>query len=310
MEITFSNSVDINLNSHPYDGSYNVYNIGYLNVETDSLPGVHYGFELYNKEDQSLILSSLSQDYSYNKTLENDVLRSYVTMKIDISSYDINNVYVKIFALDTEDSNIRTYAFSDVDNDGVLDPDDNCILSANADQLDTDGDGIGDVCDTDDDGDGVEDTEDNCPLTSNADQLDTDGDGIGDVCDTDDDGDGVEDIEDNCPLTANPDQADWNNNGVGDVCGDPKPLFTEKVTFVENIYPNPTDDKLTVSIRQGIKIKDIYFVDFSGKLLKPRSIIRNQDNLDINVSNLNEGIYILEIVSDKEVDKVKVVIER
>ena len=33
-------------------------------------------------------------------------------------------------------------------------------------------------------------------------------------------------------------------------------------------------------------------------------------SLDINVSNLNEGIYILEIVSDKEVDKVKIVIER
>ena len=76
------------------------------------------------------------------------------------------------------------------------------------------------------------------------------------------------------------------------------------------VYPNPTDDKLTVSIRQGVKIKDLNFVDFSGKILKPRSIIRNQDNIDINVSNLNEGIYILEIVSDKEVDKVKVVIER
>ena len=35
-----------------------------------------------------------------------------------------------------------------------------------------------------------------------------------------------------------------------------------------------------------------------------------QNKLDINVSNLNEGIYILEIVSDKEVDKVKVVIDR
>ena len=127
---------------------------------------------------------------------------------------------------------------------------------------------------------------------------------------TDYDGDGVINSEDNCPLTANPDQADWNNNGVGDVCGDPKPLSAEKVTFVENIYPNPTYDKLTVSIRQGIKIKDLYFVDFSGKLLKPQSVSRGGDNLEINVSNLNEGIYILEIVSDKEVDKVKVKIER
>ena len=79
---------------------------------------------------------------------------------------------------------------------------------------------------------------------------------------------------------------------------------------VENIYPNPTDDKLTVSIRQGIKIKDLYFVDFSGKTIKPKSVSRTQNNLDINVSNLNEGMYILEIVSDEEVDKVKIVIER
>ena len=89
----------------------------------------------------------------------------------------------------------------------------------------------------------------------------------------------------------------------------PKPLSAENITFVDNIYPNPTDDKLTVSIRQGVNIKDIYFVDLSGKLIKPRSIIRNQDKMDINVSNLDQGIYLLELVSDKEVDKVKVVMK-
>ena len=115
---------------------------------------------------------------------------------------------------------------------------------------------------------------------------------------------------DNCKEHSNPGQEDTDNDGVGDACGDPKPLSVENPTFVENIYPNPTDDKLTVSIRPGIKIKDLYFIDFNGKLLKPKSINRTQDNLDINVSNLIDGVYILEIVSDKEVDKVKVIIER
>ena len=198
----------------------------------------------------------------------------------------------------------------DTDNDGIGDDTDNCVDVPNINQLDTDGDGIGDVCDTDNDGDGVLDTEDNCPLTANVDQLDTDGDGTGDVCDTDDDGDGIEDSQDNCPLTANTDQADWDSDGIGDVCGDPPPLFTENVTFVENIYPNPTDDNLRVTLKPGSEYKDLYFVDLSGKLIKPRSVNRIQEGLEVNVSNLNEGVYILEIVTDKEINKVKVVIER
>ncbi len=57
-------------------------------------------------------------------------------------------------------------------------------------------------------------------------------------------------------------------------------------------------------------VKDLYFNDITGNQIKPRSFLVSNDMLNINVSNLVKGIYILEIVSDKEVDKVKVVIER
>lgn len=72
---------------------------------------------------------------------------------------------------------------NDDDNDGVLDANDNCTLTANPTQVDTDSNGAGDACDpVDRDSDGLWNINDNCPDTANADQLDTDGNGTGDAC--------------------------------------------------------------------------------------------------------------------------------
>ncbi len=66
-------------------------------------------------------------------------------------------------------SNLMFDPKEDEDHDGILNADDNCVLSSNHYQLDSDMDGFGDECD-------------NCPEDANFNQLDENQNDIGDVC--------------------------------------------------------------------------------------------------------------------------------
>ena len=118
----------------------------------------------------------------------------------------------------------------------------------------------------------------------------------------DTDGDGVTDDVDQCPSTPTGEIVDANGCSL--------PLFVENISFVKNVYPNPTDNKFIVELKDNSKVKKVEFIDFNGKLIRPNKVFKTQNRLDINVSNLNNGIYLLNITTDKEVNKVKVIIER
>tara|TARA_Y100001935_G_scaffold132123_1_gene109341 strand:- start:2064 stop:4460 length:2397 start_codon:yes stop_codon:yes gene_type:complete len=149
------------------------------------------------------------------------------------------------------------------------------------------------------DSDGIIDDLDQCPDTPSDATVDANG-----CSDSqkDTDGDGITDDLDQCPDTPSGATVDANGCQI--------PLFIENRSQIEKIYPNPTNYDLKVIIKSELDIRDLYFIDFSGKTIKPKSVSRGGDNLDINVSNLMEGMYILEIITDKEINKVKIVIER
>ena len=90
---------------------------------------------------------------------------------------------------------------------------------------------------------------------------------------------------------------------------DPITTGIESSNIIERIYPNPTKNNLTIQLKEDKEISKIEFVDFSGRIVQPNKISRKKNQIKVNVSNLDKGIYVLNLSSDKEVYKVKVIVE-
>ena len=149
------------------------------------------------------------------------------------------------------------------------------------------------------DSDGVADDIDQCLDTSPGQTVDSNG-----CSDSqkDTDGDGVTDDKDTCANTPSGETVDSS--------GCPIPLFIESISFINKVYPNPTENDLVVELKDNSTVKKIVFIDFNGKSIVPNRVIKTDNRLDINISNLKDGIYVLEIITNKEVNKVKVIVER
>ena len=118
----------------------------------------------------------------------------------------------------------------------------------------------------------------------------------------DTDGDGVTDNIDKCPGTP---------SGVTvDAVGCEVPLSVEDNELINSIYPVPADDILSVELRDNLRINQIFFTDLNGKKINPKSFRKNRNKIDINVSNIIDGIYLLNVTTQKQINRVKVVIDR
>ncbi len=90
---------------------------------------------------------------------------------------------------------------------------------------------------------------------------------------------------------------------------DPVTTGIESSKIIERIYPNPTKNNLTIQLKENKEIRKIEFVDFSGRIVQPNKISRKKNQIKVNVSNLDKGIYILNLSSDKEVYKLKLIVK-
>ncbi len=64
------------------------------------------------------------------------------------------------------------------------------------------------------------------------------------------------------------------------------------------VYPNPTDGNISISNNQNVDLKTIEIYSVLGKLVEQISIVPNKEQLHINLTNLNTGIYLLKLQSN------------
>ena len=120
---------------------------------------------------------------------------------------------------------------SDLDGDGIISVNDNCLNVINPDQADLDDDGLGDLCDDDIDGDNVKNNQDVFPYDPNE-WSDFDKDGVGDNSDEDIDGDGYPNTLENEQGTSNFNPDDYPINFVSI-----SPIYTEWKDVEGDITP-------------------------------------------------------------------------
>jgi len=157
-------------------------------------------------------------------TVGNVCLTAWCTIVIDGNTHSLDSY--------AYGSGILWATYPDTDLDGTPDKDDNCPITANADQSDIDDDGDGDLCDDDIDNDGLNNYDDDCDgptydWDSTNWTLDRDGDGCHDASeDDDDDADGVLDATDACNNAAaehnwtSTNLSDWDRDGCRDTLED------------------------------------------------------------------------------------------
>jgi len=93
------------------------------------------------------------------------------------------------------------------------------------------------------------------------------------------------------------------NNKVDLGCYETNNLSSDQIvksTVGFEIYPNPVKNVLNIKFYG--KYKHVELVDISGKMLFKKDVLSDEMQMQINVSNLNKGLYFLKL--DSEVQKL------
>jgi len=71
-----------------------------------------------------------------------------------------------------------------------------------------------------------------------------------------------------------------------------------------NIYPNPADNYIHLNFKNK-QINNIHFVNLQGKLVLTKEVQGGIDNISIDISALNSGVYFVELINNNQTTERK-----
>ncbi|MBP1630158.1 MAG: leucine-rich repeat protein [Bacteroidetes bacterium] len=75
------------------------------------------------------------------------------------------------------------------------------------------------------------------------------------------------------------------------------------------LYPNPTNKKAILSIENGVEMTEVQIIDMYGKIVDMYKLEGGKSQLEINVEGLAKGIYNICIISGKDIQTKKLIVE-
>ncbi|HOK21696.1 MAG TPA: T9SS type A sorting domain-containing protein, partial [Bacteroidales bacterium] len=77
---------------------------------------------------------------------------------------------------------------------------------------------------------------------------------------------------------------------------------------VINIFPNPTSDRVNIELNDDMNLKGLSLFDITGRIIPTNIFLNSQNNFYIDVSNLADGIYYLQLFinESKYINKIVV----
>jgi len=77
------------------------------------------------------------------------------------------------------------------------------------------------------------------------------------------------------------------------------------------VYPNPTNGKIAIQLENKNAMKiDFYVVDIMGREVYPKTVSQIVGQLEVDLSILESGIYILNTSIDQKIQQYKIVIKK